>query len=450
MPIDSTLPPASGLPPVLTVSELNRLVRLSVERSLPVTWIGGEISNLTRAPSGHWYFSLKDANASVRCAMFRNRNQFVDWRPENGMRVEVMAQATIYEARGEYQLGVEAMRRAGLGALYEAFQRLKEKLEREGLFDPARKRPLPESPTMIGVVTSPQAAALGDVLTTLRRRWPGARVIIYPTPVQGRGAAERIAEAISTASARQECDVLLLVRGGGSIEDLWSFNEEVVARAIAACNLPLIAGIGHETDFTIADLVADQRAPTPTGAAHMATPDRLDVLRRIAGLAGALQQLTRYRLNNLAQRLDSLARRVRHPASRLEAQAGHLHHLERRLRLAQNNRLVSLRQTTARHAARLSRAIPQLTRKRELIGELARRLENALRAKLARDIQCIAGLSAQLGQLNPEGVLARGYAIVRTKDGKIVRDQRNVTNGAVLTLTLARGTLEAEVIDRGE
>ncbi|MGQ9686462.1 MAG: exodeoxyribonuclease VII large subunit, partial [Thiobacillaceae bacterium] len=307
----------NGEPPILSVSELNRMARLMLERGIPLVWVTGEISNLTRATSGHWYFTLKDSQAAVRCAMFRNRNQFMDWVPENGMRVELRAQPTLYEPRGEFQLSVEVMRRAGLGALYEAYARLKERLQREGLFDEARKRPLPAYPRRIGIVTSPKAAALRDVLTTLARRWPLTRVIIYPTPVQGEGAAEAIAAALRTAGERAECDVLLLVRGGGSIEDLWSFNAEVVARAIAASPIPVVCGVGHETDFTIADFVADRRAPTPTGAAQLATPDAEELRQHLRHLARRLTLDQRRRLHTLAQRLDGLAQRLRHPAEQL-------------------------------------------------------------------------------------------------------------------------------------
>ena len=255
--------------PVISVSELNRLVRAAIEKNLPLTWVNGEISNLRRYDSGHVYFTLKDATAQVDCVMFRHKAQHMDWQPADGMRVEVRALATVYEARGKYQLNIEAMRRAGLGALYEAFERLKARLDAEGLFAEERKREIPAFPRAIGVVTSPQAAALRDVLTTLKRRMPRIPVILYPAPVQGEGAAAKIMQAIATASTRAEhdqIDVLIVCRGGGSIEDLWSFNEEVVARAIHACSIPVVTGVGHETDFTIADFVADARAATPTAA----------------------------------------------------------------------------------------------------------------------------------------------------------------------------------------
>ncbi|MDD5364576.1 MAG: exodeoxyribonuclease VII large subunit [Gallionellaceae bacterium] len=436
---------AESTPRVLTVSELNRLARMAVERALPVAWIAGEISNLTRAPSGHWYFTLKDAGAAVRCAMFRNRNQFMDWRPENGMQVEVRAQATLYEARGEFQLSVEAMRRAGLGALFEAFQRLKEKLEQEGLFDPARKRPLPEQPASIGVVTSPRAAALRDVLTTLKRRWPLARVVIYPTLVQGAGAAGQIVSAIRSAGERAECQVLLVVRGGGSIEDLWSFNDEAVARAIAACPVPVVSGVGHETDFTIADFAADVRAPTPTGAAQLATPDGEEWLRRVARLDRMLGGEMRRHLDGLGQRLDGLGRRLRHPATRLEAQARHLDHLSRRLALARHAGLARQHQRLDRLTARLAALAPSVENRRDRSEDLQRRLRFALRASLARKSVAVTSLTDHLAHLNPHAVLNRGYSIVRDQEGKVVLDSRRVDAGAAIAITLARGALDAEV-----
>jgi exodeoxyribonuclease VII large subunit len=435
-------------PPVIGVSELNRLARLALERALPQAWIAGEISNLTRAPSGHWYFSLKDAQASVRCAMFRNRNQFVDWRPENGMQVEVRAQATLYEPRGEFQLSVEAMRRAGLGALFEAFQRLKEKLEREGLFDPARKRPLPDRPACIGLVTSPRAAALRDVLTTLRRRWPLARVVLYPTPVQGAGAAERIAAALRLAGERRECQVLLLVRGGGSLEDLWCFNEEAVARAIASSPLPVVSGVGHETDFTIADFAADLRAPTPTGAAQLATPDGAELARRAGQLGLGLRLAMRRRLDGLAQRSDGLARRLQHPAARLEAQARHLGHLARRLGLAQRGELLRRRQAAERWAERLAAAAPAPAGERARLLDLGRRLASAWGDGAARRGERIAVLTAHLAHLNPEAVLGRGYALVRDGRGRVVGDSRQVEVGEPVSITLARGALDAAILAR--
>jgi len=435
-------------PAVITVSELNRMARLAVERTLPSAWIGGEISNLTQAPSGHWYFTLKDANATVRCAMFRNRNQFVDWRPENGMQVEVRAQATLYEPRGEFQLTVAALRRAGLGALFEDFQRLKEKLEKEGLFDPARKRAMPDQPACIGVVTSPRAAALRDVLTTLKRRWPLARVVLYPTPVQGADAAGRITAAIRSAGERRECDVLLVVRGGGGIEDLWAFNDEGLARAIAACPLPVVSGIGHETDFTIADFVADLRAPTPTGAVQLATPDRDALLLQVSRSSRDLTMDLRRRLDLLGQRLDSLSRRLQHPGARLAGQARQIGHLSQRLALAKQTKLVYCHLHSERLNERLAARRPSFGRGLERLGELRRRLDYLYRVGLRRRADRLDSLAAQLAHLNPQAVLARGYSIVRNQAGDLLMDSRQAIVDEAIAVTLAQGRLRARVIMR--
>ena len=327
------------LAPVVSVSELNRRVRALLENQFEMLWVAGELSNVKLAASGHWYFCLKDPSAQIECAMFRTRAQFLDFRPENGLQVEVRARVTLYEPRGNFQLVVEEIRKAGLGALFEAFEKLKARLQAEGLFEPARKRPLPPFPRAIGIVTSPQAAALRDVLTTLRRRAPMTPVIVYPAQVQGEYAAAQLMRAIREANARAECDVLILCRGGGSLEDLWCFNEEALARVIVASALPVVSGVGHETDFSIADFVADLRAPTPTAAAVAASPDREALhsevaahrrrlvrdIRRIAAthrqdrdvLARRLVRDMRRILETRGQRLDALARRLLTPAERL-------------------------------------------------------------------------------------------------------------------------------------
>ena len=260
--------------PVIPVSLLNRMARERLESAFPLCWVAGEISNLTYAASGHVYFTLKDAQAQVRCVMYRNRAQLLGWRLANGQRIEARVLVTLYEARGDFQLNVENARQAGTGNLYEEFLRRKARLDAEGLFAPEHKRDLPAFPRRIGLITSPQAAALRDVLTTLRRRAPQVGVVLYPTPVQGAGAAREIVAALRMAGERKECDLLILCRGGGSLEDLWEFNDEALARAIRACPLPVISGVGHETDFTLADFAADCRAPTPTAAAELAAPAR--------------------------------------------------------------------------------------------------------------------------------------------------------------------------------
>jgi exodeoxyribonuclease VII large subunit len=432
---------------VIAVSALNRLARFALERALPIRWVAGEIANLTRAPSGHWYFTLKDSHASVRCAMFRNRNQFLDWRPENGMQVEVKAQATLYEARGEFQLSIEALRRAGLGALFEAFARLKAKLEAEGLFAAARKRPLPAYPRRIGIVTSARAAALRDVLVTLRRRWPVAALVLYPTLVQGPGAAAQIAAALGRAGMRAECDVLLLVRGGGGIEDLWAFNEESVARAIAACPIPVVSGIGHETDVTIADFVADLRAPTPTGAAQLATPDGAELARRLAQAGGHLARATRRRLESASQRLDHALRRLPHPARRIAARRERLEATRRRLRLALAQGMRRDRQRQAALAARLERARPRPARLRHGLDGLRRRLALAWRHGQARQGQRVDALLARYAHLNPEAVLARGYSLTRRLDGRLVRAADELRAGEAVRIEFAAGAAAARIED---
>lgn len=411
------------LPEVLSVAELNRLARTLIEREFPLLWIAGEVSNLTRAPSGHWYFTLKDADAQVRCAMFRSRAQSVPWRLENGQQVEARALVTLYEARGEFQLNVESLRRAGLGKLYEAFLHLKERLGREGLFAEERKRPLPRFPTRIGIVTSPRAAALRDVLVTLGRRAPTLACVVYPTLVQGADAAGQIAAAIEIAGQRKECDLLLVVRGGGSLEDLWSFNEETVARAIAASPLPVVAGIGHETDITIADLAADRRAPTPTAAAELASAGWFEAAGETAQLAIELRAAMRASLERRMQRIDLLARQLVHPAERLAHSRQRLDHLASRLAAAGERLAARRRQRLADMRLRLAHARPNLERHRTRLAHLA----------------------ASLAALNPQAALARGYALVRTPDGQLVRSHRQIAEGAALSLRFAEGAAEALV-----
>ena len=433
---------------VISVSELNRRVRAAVEQNLPLTWVTGEISNMRRYDSGHWYFTLKDAAAQVDCVMFRHKAQHLDWAPDNGMRVEVRALATVYEARGKYQLNVEAMRRAGLGTLYEAFERLKAKLEAEGLFAEERKRAIPEFPRGIAIVTSPQAAALRDVLTTLKRRMPSIPVVIYTTPVQGEGAAAKIMQAIATASARAErdgCDTLILCRGGGSIEDLWSFNEEVVARAIHACAIPVVSGVGHETDFTIADFVADARAPTPTAAAELASPDRAELRAQVMQLRSQFTRSTRRGLEDRMQKLDYLQRRLTHPGERIVERQRHVAHLA--TRLAGNYR----------HAAdarawrvdglvqRWSAARPDLRGLARQATESGRRLEHALQLGLERSAARLAHAAARFNALDPQRVLERGYSITQTAAGEIVRDGATLSAGEEVHVRFAKGSIMSEV-----
>lgn len=387
---------------IMTVSELNRLANQVLTQNFPLFWVSGEVSNLTRAASGHWYFSLKDASAQVRCVMFKGRNSYLDWTPKEGDKVEARCNVTLYEARGDFQLTIEFLQRAGLGVLFEAFEKLKAKLQNEGLFANALKKQLPEHPKTIGIVTSPDAAALRDVLTTLKRRMPSIPIVIYPTPVQGKGAATLIAKAIHHASQRAECDVLIICRGGGSIEDLWQFNEEIVARAIVDCKIPTISGVGHETDFTICDFVADVRAATPTAAAELATPAREALLNALNQLKNQLSKNTQYALNQRAQALDYLARRLISPLQHIEQQKSQLAQMARRLNASTNQHL----QNKQQHLLRLSQ---------------------------------------NLHHLNPQAVLTRGYAFVQNTLGEIVVSSQQLKSGDEISLTFGVGTASAIV-----
>jgi exodeoxyribonuclease VII large subunit len=432
-------------PAVLTVTALNQQVARLLERSFPLTWISGEISNFTRAASGHWYFTLKDDAAQVRAVMFRGRAQYAGFTPREGDKVEVRALVTLYGARGDYQINVEAIRRAGVGQLYEAFLRLKEKLAAQGYFDQDRKRPLPMFVRSVGVVTSLQAAALRDVLTALQRRVPHVRVVLYPAPVQGQFAADKIAAAITTASMRAEVDVLLVCRGGGAIEDLWSFNEEVVARAIAACSVPVISGVGHETDFTIADFAADVRATTPTAAAELAATPRADWLASLQADAFDLRRAMRRTLSEASQTLDNASRRLQSPS----AQIGHQRlkvlalstALTHAVRAPVNRHglvLAQLRQRWARHR-------PDVRTLRTQVGAEGRHLAASFHNGLRARREALAGLAAQLELLNPQRTLERGYAIVSDASGKVLHDPHDIKPRKRLQVRLAGGTAEIGV-----
>jgi exodeoxyribonuclease VII large subunit len=430
---------------VLSVSALNRSVRDLLEHRFPLLWVGGEISNFVQARSGHLYFSLKDDQAQVRCVMFRGRGAYLDWQPRDGLQVEVRALVSLYEPRGDFQLNVEFMRRAGLGALYEAFLRLRDRLEREGLFDPALKRPIPAYPRSIGVVTSPAAAALRDVLTTLARRNPSVPVVVYPTAVQGEGAPAEIVAALATAAQRRECDVLILCRGGGSIEDLWAFNDERVARAIRACAIPVVVGVGHETDLTIADFAADLRAPTPTGAAELASPERAELRTRLDLLAGRLHRRITRDLETRLQLLDYLTRRLVHPGRRLDAQTALLVQLRARLALAAERSLERGRWRVRDLADRAVRGLPALAPMEARIAGLAQRMRAAALHGSAQRTARLESLVQNLAHLDPRAVLERGYAIVRDGEGRIVRRSAGLARGDPLDLTFAEGGANARV-----
>lgn len=430
---------------VVSVSELNRLVRRTLEEGFPLLWVAGEVSNLTRAASGHVYFSIKDETAQARCVMFRSRAQSIPWKLENGQQVEARVTVSFYEPRGEFQLGIETLRRAGLGRLFEAFTRLKSRLEAEGVFATELKRELPRFPRRIGIVSSPQAAALRDVLVALRRRAPHVEAIIYPSLVQGDKAAAEIAEAIAVAGRRNECDLLLIVRGGGSIEDLWAFNEEIVARAILASSLPTICGVGHETDTTIADYVADLRAATPTAAAELATQGWHAASRELAEVGATLTRAIQYRLATRQQQLDQLSLRLIHPALRLTQAGNRLGLLSSRLDASLTRNLVRQRERLNRASLGLGRIAPRADKYHGRLGLLAQRLGAAVRRRQEQGRTRVDALGAALRHLDPEAILTRGYSIVRDAHGQLVTDAANLRPGQHISLRLARGQAEATI-----
>lgn len=390
---------------IWTVSRLNREARLLIETSFRVVWLEGELSNIAQPASGHLYFSLKDASAQLRCAMFRSRRQLLKFKPADGAHVIVRGRVSLYEPRGEFQFVAEHMEEAGSGALQREFENLKRRLGEEGLFDEALKRALPAMPARIGVITSPTGAAIRDIVSVLERRFPSVPVVVYPVPVQGAIAPARIVAMLHTAGTRAECDVLILARGGGSIEDLWAFNDEAVARAIRACPIPVVTGIGHEIDFTIADFAADRRAPTPSAAAELVVPDRVELRRRLSDLARLAQRRVVQRIVRDGERVQWLEARLRqlHPGRRLQQQSQRLDEMEQRLRRAWD-------------------------RRHERAGV---RVASAARA---------------LHAVSPLATLARGYAIVTTLDGDVaVTDARRLTPGDTLRARFARGQADLTV-----
>ncbi len=430
---------------VLTVSELNRRVRASIERALPLSWVAGEVSNLVRAASGHVYFTLKDSNAQVRCVMFRGRAAAVPWRLENGQQVEASALASLYEPRGDFQLNVEALRRAAatLGQLYEAFLRLRDKLAAEGLFEAARKRAAPRYPRRVGIVTSQQAAALRDVVAAFARRAPHVELIVYPTLVQGAEAPAAIVAALAAAARRKECDLLLLVRGGGSLEDLWAFNDEAVARAIAVSPAPTFCGVGHETDTTIADYVADHRAATPTAAAELASAGWFVAANEVAALKATLHDAMLARVEALMQRVDILSHRLVHPAQRMQALQGRLDHLATRLAAA--GRATAQVQRNRLQGLHMRLRPPQLAQRKADVERLRSRLARAAAAMQAGRATQLASLHSSLAALNPQGTLARGFAIVRDASGAVVRNAAQLGIDQSIRLQFARGSADALV-----
>ena len=389
---------------ILSVGDLNRAIAASLEDRFDTVWVSGEISNFKAYDSGHWYFSLKDAEGQIRCVMFRGRNGQVGFMPQSGDLVEVSASLGMYVPRGDIQLTIQTLRRAGMGGLYEAFLKLKAKLAKEGLFDDERKREIPTHPRSIGIITSPQAAALKDVLSTLARRAPHIPIVVYPTLVQGPDAPAGIISALKAANKEKAVDVILLVRGGGSIEDLWAFNDEQLAYAIADSAIPVVSGVGHETDFTIADFVADLRAPTPTGAAELAAPRRDQMLQELDAIMQALLQRINQRIEREAQTLDQLALRLGH-------------------------------------------ALPNPDRMREQIQGWQQRLNQAWSVRMENWKRNQSHYQSQLEMLNPQRTLERGYAVILSKEKEALHAIRkpselNVSNS--YQIRLAEGQVDVE------
>ena len=426
MTIESRVTDDTTAPDILTVSELNRQVAQSLENEFGLVWLTGEVSTFTRASSGHLYLTLKDASASVRAVMFRGRLAYCEFQPSVGDQVQIKARVGLYEPRGDFQLNIQTLRRAGRGTLYEQFLLLKERLQAEGLFDLANKRPLSEHPKAIGVITSLGAAALHDVLTTLARRAPHVPVIIYPSLVQGLSAPLELRRALAAANSRQEVDTLLLVRGGGSLEDLWAFNDEGLARDIASSALPVVAGVGHESDISIADFVADLRAPTPTAAAELACLPRQALLDQIRVLSLSSQQIVMRKLERLAQRLDRTGYGLVSPSQRLEQRW----------------------QALALLSKRLEHAVPDIERLEDQLKRRSQSLTRLMSDALTSQRNRLALQHSQLETLAPAATLARGFAIVRGPDGVILTDAAQVKSSDLLSIDLAKGQLKATVVSK--
>ena len=448
----STSPDDAAPRHVLTPSSLNRLVRDLLGDALPLVWIEGELSNVARPASGHLYFTLKDSAAQVRCAMFKMKASALRFRPVDGLQVLLRAKVGLYEARGEFQLVAEYMEPAGEGALQREFEQLKARLDAEGLFDPARKRGLPRFARRIGVITSATGAAVRDVLSVLARRWPLADVEILPVPVQGREAPPAIVAMLRKASASARYDVLLLTRGGGSLEDLWAFNDEAVARAIHASAVPVVSAVGHEIDFSIADFVADLRAPTPSAAAELLVPDAVAIGRHLQQLQQRLATLQQRQMQAHAQRVDHLLARLQtqRPQARLQRDHERLIHLHHRLLGVLREQQQARQSQLERAHARLLAQHPQqrLPLLHHRLTELAQRLRHAIEHRLERDRLTLQQAARTLHAVSPLATLERGYAILFDEAGKVLRSAQGVENGVALRARLADGELGLRVEER--
>ena len=435
---------------IYTVSRLNREARSLLEQSFPLLWVEGEISNFSAPNSGHWYFSIKDSQAQIRCAMFRSHNRKLTFTPQDGMHIIIRTKVSLYEGRGDFQLLVEDMEDRGAGKLRQAFEALKKQLHARGLFDPAHKKPLPAMPYCIGVITSPTGAAIRDILTVLKRRFPCTPVIIYPTLVQGNTAAPTVVKAIEIANRRQECDVLIVARGGGSLEDLWPFNEEIVANSIYQSAIPIISGIGHEIDFTIADFVADQRAATPSAAAELVTPDRTELLATLLQTEQRVIRQLRQKFVTLKQQLAWAQKHLyqQHPKRQLAEKMQHLDFAIATLKQFQLRLLAKLQTQIKTLTARWQGLsfIHKLSHYHQKLAMQQQQLQKAMQIMLQRHQVAMANTAAKLDTLSPLATLTRGYAIaMRSEDHGILRDAAEVSAGEKIQVRLMQGSLDCVV-----
>jgi exodeoxyribonuclease VII large subunit len=430
----------------LSVSELNACARQLLEENLIGLWIVGEVSNLTRAASGHYYFSLKDARAQVRCVLFKGIAQQLGRPLQEGDHLEVAGKISIYEARGEFQITVNAVRHIGLGQLFEAYECLKQQLTAEGLFASECKRSLPDSPKVVGIITSLAAAALRDVVTTLRRRHAGISVIVYPTAVQGAGSEQQIAAAIATANQHKQADVLIICRGGGSIEDLWSYNEEIVVRAVAASDIPIVSGIGHETDFTLTDFAADVRAPTPTAAAELVSPDQTYLRQQVKQWQARLGQLLQQHYYDASQKLDWLARQLKHPQQNLLQQQQQLVGIQHQLQISMHRQMKQQQQYLLQQQRALHAARPQTAYARRYLLQKSILLQQSWNNIFTQAQQNLQQQSTVLAAISPLNILARGYSVVSDQHGHVIRNGDKLKLGQRLHIRFAQGESTVQVL----
>ncbi|HIF5828072.1 TPA: exodeoxyribonuclease VII large subunit [Vibrio parahaemolyticus] len=434
---------------IFTVSRLNAEVRLLLENEMGIVWLVGEISNFSAPVSGHWYLTLKDSRAQVKCAMFRGNNRRVTFKPANGNQVLVKARLSLYEPRGDYQLIIESLQPEGDGRLQQEFEELKMKLAAEGLFAQTNKLPLPEHPKRVGIITSKTGAALYDILDVLKRRDPSLPVVIYPTMVQGDDAAIQIAQAIGRANSRNECDVLIVGRGGGSLEDLWCFNNEILARTIAASQIPIISAVGHEVDMTIADFVADVRAPTPSAAAELVSRDNSHKDQSLVAKQHKLASAMRYYLSQQKQQSAQLLHRLerQHPSYQLQRQSQQLDELDMRLRRAMQRFIDTRQQAVERkhHRLQLNSPVKHLAQQKSRLERVEHKLLDAMDRKLLTMRHQLAIAAEKLDTVSPLATLKRGYSITQTEQGKVVTSADDVKTGDLLVTRLANGEIHSTV-----